>query len=88
MDVLSPRHGPPRVTASGKTLRYVPDVRVPGATRPGYSRVRIMCQICGSIDGNGLISASGLSEAGYMGYGRVMKNSNRSWLRSGKEKSP
>jgi hypothetical protein len=28
--------GPPRVTTSGKTLRYIPNVRVPEAIGPGY----------------------------------------------------
>jgi hypothetical protein len=38
MDVLSPKHGPPRVMALGKTLRYVPNIWVPKATDPVNSR--------------------------------------------------
>jgi hypothetical protein len=86
MAVLGPRHGPPRVTASGKIRRYVPNVRGPEAARPGYGRVREGCRIWTSDEGNGLIPASGLSEAGWTGYGRVTKNSNVNRLRSGNEK--
>jgi hypothetical protein len=64
MDVLSLRHGSPRVTASGKTLCYIPNVRVPEATGTGYSRERKIWQFCGQMMENSLIPTSGLSKAG------------------------
>jgi hypothetical protein len=64
MDVLSLRHGSPHVTASGKTLHYIPNIRVPEATGSGYNRERKIWQFCGQMMENSLIPASGLSEAG------------------------
>jgi hypothetical protein len=49
MDVLSPGHGPPPpgVVASGKTLRYVPNIWVPEATSSVNSREWKIWQFCG-----------------------------------------
>jgi hypothetical protein len=64
MEVLSPCDGPARVTASGKILRYIPNVWVPEATRMVNNWKRILWQFCGQIMENSLIMTSGLNEAG------------------------
>jgi hypothetical protein len=57
MNVLIHRHGSPRVTSSGKTLHYVPNVRVLETTRLGYYWGTKIWQFCGQMIENSLIPA-------------------------------